>query len=270
MATEDYLHGFNATEQERLRVQSRILSAHVMRGVSYPDDARVLEIGCGVGAQSELLLERFPGVTLTSVDREEAQLEQARARFRAHPNRDRVEFVRGDALALPFADATFDGAFICWVLEHLKEPAQALAEVLRCLKPGAVLHANEVFNQMHYVHPRDAALLRYYDEFNRLQLELGGDPFVGVRLGSFLTQVGFTQIATELNPELWDRRDPVGRKKMTDYWKDLLMSAADGLLARGRVDQATVDAIGPALDRAGSEDDGVLFFSWVKARAVRR
>ena len=270
-AKVNYLHGFDETEQQRLRSQARILGSRVMNGVSYPDTpgTQILEVGCGVGAQTELLLERFENLAITSLDRAETQLACARSFFSVHPNRGRTDFILADALALPFPDQTFDGAFVCWVLEHLPDPVRALQEIHRCLKPGARIHLNEVFNQPHFIYPGNGAVAEYYEAFNRLQQELGGDPHVGIRLGNLLSQAGFKSIETEVNPELWDSRDVPGRSKMVDYWLELLKSAAPTLLERGRITQSGFERAMAAVQEVGARPDGVLFYAWVKASALK-
>jgi SAM-dependent methyltransferase len=269
MQTEDYLHGYTAEEQKRLREQSRILGESVFRRVSFPPGSRVLEVGCGVGAQTELLLERFPEIRVCSVDREEAQLAQARINLAGHPGASRVEFRKGDAKALPFKDGEFDGSFICWMLEHVPGPEAVLAEVKRCLKPGATVFLNEVYNQLHSIHPTTPEYERYWAAFNTLQAEMGGDPMIGLRLGILLHQLGFASIETEVNGEHADCRDPARLREIAGYWKDLLLSAAPSLVQRGRVTQGDADGMARAVDEAARHPSGAVFFGWIKARARR-
>ena len=65
--------------------------------------------------------------------------------------------------------------------------------------------------------------------FNDYQLELGGDPFVGAKLGNLLQAVGYRDIATEVRPIHLDNRAPGERAEFLAYWTELLLSGAPGL-----------------------------------------
>jgi cyclopropane fatty-acyl-phospholipid synthase-like methyltransferase len=60
-----YLHGFSEKEQSRLRAQAAFAEQTVYGGLSLGEGKNILEVGCGVGAQSEILLRRFPKIHIT-------------------------------------------------------------------------------------------------------------------------------------------------------------------------------------------------------------
>ncbi len=72
-----YLHGFSPTEQERLRRQAEFAEHAVYRNVDLTDVQHLLEVGCGVGAQTSILLRRFPHLKLTGIDLNDKQLAAA-------------------------------------------------------------------------------------------------------------------------------------------------------------------------------------------------
>ena len=138
-----YLHGFNPDEQDRLYRQAEFMEQIVFRDVDFADCEHVLEVGCGVGAQTAIMLRRFPRLKITAIDASEAQLGRARAHLDTLPYaKDRYTLIKMDAQALDFEGATFDGAFLCWVLEHVPDPKQVLSEVRRVLQSGATVVAN--------------------------------------------------------------------------------------------------------------------------------
>ena len=65
-----------------------------------------------------------------------------------------------------------------------------------------------------------------------------------------------------------DNRDPARRKAVFALWEELLLSAADQLIAAGKVDAATVDGMRGEFARVQSNPDAVFFYSFVQARAV--
>ena len=100
----------------------------------------VLDLGCGFGRHAFEVYRR--GADVVAVDRSAAEVEQVQAWFAAMaaegeaPAEARARAVRGDLLALPFDDASFDVVIASEVLEHIPDDAQALAEVARVVRPG--------------------------------------------------------------------------------------------------------------------------------------
>jgi ubiquinone/menaquinone biosynthesis C-methylase UbiE len=103
------------------------------------DDARVLEVGCGVGELWRENAERIPaGWRVTLTDRSPGMVEAARA---AAPS---AEARVADVQELPFADASFDIAIANHVLYHVADRPRALRELARVLRPGGRLYAATV------------------------------------------------------------------------------------------------------------------------------
>jgi ArsR family transcriptional regulator len=94
----------------------------------------VLDVGGGDGAVTELYVSRSKSVTI--FDRSERMLEAARERLSGHPN---VTFSLGDMHALPFAEASFDEVLLLNVLTYSEQPALAITEAARVLRPGGRL-----------------------------------------------------------------------------------------------------------------------------------
>lgn len=102
--------------------------------VHLPARGCVLELGCGEGRFLRALGAVRPELELVGADVSRAALEGLRARA---PD---VETRIAEGRELPGADAEFDAVLVIDVLEHLADPAHALAEVRRVLRPGGVLH----------------------------------------------------------------------------------------------------------------------------------
>ncbi|WP_417207216.1 methyltransferase domain-containing protein [Antarctobacter sp.] len=98
--------------------------------------AQVLEIGCGNGASTEALLRATSPAHFTGVDPSDGLLARARARFHG---RDGLRFAVGNAVSTGQSDAAFDVVVAHTVYSHLPDPAAALAEAFRVLRPGGTL-----------------------------------------------------------------------------------------------------------------------------------
>jgi ubiquinone/menaquinone biosynthesis C-methylase UbiE len=264
-----YLHGFSRTEQARLVKQARIAETTIFRNIDYSGAKRLLEVGSGVGAQTEILLRRFPELHATCIDLNQAQLDAAHENLGAMPWLEgRYALQHADATDLPFEARSFDAAFLCWVLEHVPSPARVLAEVRRVLAPGAPVYITEVMNASFLLDPYSPNVWKYWMAFNDFQIEQGGDPFVGAKLGNLLLACGFHDVSTEIKTFHLDNREPARRKTMIAFWEELLLSAADQLIAAERVTEAVVDGMLREMLLVQNDPDAVFFYSFVQARAV--
>jgi ubiquinone/menaquinone biosynthesis C-methylase UbiE len=264
-----YLHGFSPTEQARLVKQARLAESTIFRNIDYSGVQRLLEVGSGVGAQTEILLRRFPDLHVTGVDLSQSQLDAAAGRLGAMPwLADRYALRQADATDLPFEPRSFDGAFLCWVLEHVPDPARVLAEVRRVLAPGAPVYVTEVMNSSFLLDPYSPNTWRYWMAFNDYQYESGGDPFVGAKLGNLLLAGGFDEVTTEVKTFHFDNREPARRKSMIAFWEELLLSAADQLIDAGKVTKETVDGLRREMHQVQKDPDAVFFYAFVQARAI--
>jgi len=96
---------------------------------------RWLDVGCGSGAFTELIVERCAPAEVQGVDPSEAQLAFARARPAAH----KMAFQQGDAMALPFPDDRFDAAAMALVIFFVPDPAKGVAEMARVVRPDGMV-----------------------------------------------------------------------------------------------------------------------------------
>lgn len=267
--THGYLHGFTKEEQERLYRQARVTEHLVHDRLPFRRAKNLLEVGCGVGAQTEILLRHFPDLAITGVDRAESNLSQAKRHTAALPwAAGRARFVLADAARLDFTADTFDSAFLCWILEHVEDPARVLSETRRVLRAGAPIVVSEVQNASFFLEPYSPQTLSYWMAFNDHQLEIGGDPFVGAKLGNLLQAVGYRDVQTEVKTIHLDNRHPAERAEFIAYWTELLLSGSDGLLKAGKVSTAVVQGMKQELALVGHNPDAVFFYSFVQARAL--
>ncbi|SRR5712691_6306303 len=112
----DYVHGYSAREGARLTDQATTLTELLHADTLYPPGSRVLEAGCGVGAQTVILAGNSPRAVFTSIDLSAESLAEARRRVR-EAGAANVLFQRADIFGLPFEPACFDHVFVCFVLE---------------------------------------------------------------------------------------------------------------------------------------------------------
>jgi ubiquinone/menaquinone biosynthesis C-methylase UbiE len=93
---------------------------------------RWVDVGCGNGAFTEMLVERCAPVAVRGIDPSAEQVAYARQRLAT----DSVRFDVGDAMALPYADTSFDAAVMALVIFFVPDPARSVAEMARVVRPG--------------------------------------------------------------------------------------------------------------------------------------
>ncbi len=266
--TASYVHGYDGRESERLRDQAGTLVELLHSDTAYPAGSLVLEAGCGVGAQTVTLAQGSPQAHFVCVDISPESLAEAETRARA-AGVDNVEFRQGDIYALRFEPCTFDHVFVCFVLEHLAHPLEALLGLKALLKPGGTITVIEGDHGSAFFHP-DSAAAR---DAVRCQIELqragGGDALIGRRLYPLLTKAGFD--AARVSPRMVyvdssrpELVDGFTRKTFTA----MIEGVRDAALAAGMTTPQAFDAGIRDLYRTAQED-GVFCYTFFKAVAER-
>ncbi len=268
MEKQKYLHGFDRVEQERLLFQADFLEPYVYAGIELQSCKNLLEVGCGVGAQTQILLRRFPKIKIDGVDRSDKQLQMAKELLEKEIKSKKVRLFQQDAekLALPDREK-YDAAFLCWFLEHVPRPLEVLKRVKKHLKPGAEIYCTEVFNQTLFMEPYTPAYLSYWFQFNDYQWTIKGHPFIGANLGNLLKAAGFVDIKLEVRPFHFDSRNPRQRAEFIDFFFDILLSAEKTLVAEGRVTKAQIALMKEEVAMVKKTKDSVFFYSFIRATA---
>jgi ubiquinone/menaquinone biosynthesis C-methylase UbiE len=264
-----YVHGYSDRETQRLYEQADILEDILHSDTAFPPGARVLEAGCGVGAQTRLLLKRSPQAVFTCIDISHDSLARAR-RLKDTPGFEQVTFEQADIRRLRFADAAFDHIFVCFVLEHLDNPVAALTELKRVLRPGGTLTLIEGDHGACVWHPETPAGRDAWHGLIAAQQAHGHDPLIGRRLAPLLTAAGFQVIACRPAWLYADRLNPDLRDGMVNHIiVPMVRSARDQILADNLVPPDTFEQGCADIARA-ADPDGTFFYTWFKALATRQ
>jgi SAM-dependent methyltransferase len=116
---------------------TRPAGEHFLQWLKPRPGLRWIDVGCGTGAFTELIVQRCAPSEIQGIDPSEAQLAFARTRA-AMPM---VTFRPGDAMAIPFPDKSFDVAVMALVIFFVPDPATGVAEMKRVVRPGGTLTA---------------------------------------------------------------------------------------------------------------------------------
>ncbi len=133
----------------RVLLQRWTEAPRVLEGFRLPRGAQCIEVGSGQGAGALLVSLRFDCSRIVGVDNDQQSVERARS-YVAHPPAwargapsSAIEFACADAARLPYADGSFDGAFLFAVLNSVDDWRQVVSEVFRVLRPGGYFSFKE-------------------------------------------------------------------------------------------------------------------------------
>lgn len=137
MPLQDNAFGASDPYERFMGRWSRRLASQFVKFVSVHDQDSILDVGCGIGALSLTIADANPSVRVAGVDPSSAFVRRAQA----HPHKNRVQFLVGDAQALDFPDATFDRTLSQFVLNFVPDHGKALREMIRVTRSGGVVAA---------------------------------------------------------------------------------------------------------------------------------
>jgi SAM-dependent methyltransferase len=266
--SETYVHGYHLRENERLQDQAGVLVDLLHADTAYPGGSRVLEAGCGVGAQTVTLAQRSPGARFTSVDISAESVAEAKRRV-DQAGLTNVEFQQADIFALPFDAESFDHVFVCFVLEHLARPVEALAILKRLLRPGGTITVIEGDHGSTYFYPDSPAARAAIQCQVTMQREAGGNALIGRQIYPLLVEAGFEAVRVSPRMVYVDASRPAlvdgfTRKTFTAMIEGIRESA----LAAGLIEPARFDAGVRDLHRT-TEADGVFCYTFFKGVGVK-
>jgi SAM-dependent methyltransferase len=267
--SETHVHGYHPRENERLQDQAGTLVDLLHSDTAYPGSSTVLEVGCGVGAQTVTLAQRSPGARFMSVDISADSLAEAKRRVDL-AGLTNVEFRQADIFALPFTAESFDHVFVCFVLEHLSRPVEALKIVKRLLKLGGTITVIEGDHGSTYFHPDSAAAQAAIECLVKVQREAGGNALIGRQLYPLMVEAGFD--AVRVSPRMVyvdssrpDLVDGFTRKTFTA----MIEGIREPAMAAGLIEPESFDAGIRDLHRT-TEPDGVFCYTFFKGVGEKR
>lgn len=260
----DYVHGYTERETCRLDDQAATLSDLLHHDTGYPDGSSVLEAGCGTGAQTVILTRQSPGARITSIDVSKESIRTARKRTRDQ-GIGNVTFHIADIYDMPFDDETFDHIFICFVLEHLHAPLDALASLKRIVRPTGTITVIEGDHGSFYCYPRSREAMATVHCLIEIQERLGGNSLIGRQLYPLLKQAGFENITVSPRMVYVDASKP---RLVDGFSKKTFIAMVEGVekqaLELNLIEKETWDKGIRDLYRA-TDADGTFCYTFFKA-----
>jgi ubiquinone/menaquinone biosynthesis C-methylase UbiE len=192
----EYVHGYSEREALRLEEQADTLEELLHSDTIYPPGEKILEAGCGIGAQTVILAKNNPWAEIISIDVSPDSLEKARENVK-RKGIENVRFLQADIFSLPFKEESFDHVFVCFVLEHLQNPSEALKSLKKILKPGGTITVIEGDHGSCYFYPEGKKALAAWNCLIRVQAHMKGNSLIGRQLYPLLQGSGLNEVKVE-------------------------------------------------------------------------
>lgn len=269
MESNKYVHGYSNREALRLKDQAATLDEIIHSDSLFPKGSLVLEAGCGVGAQTKIIAKKNPETHFISVDISEESVREAERMIKSI-GINNVEFKQADIYTLPFEDDTFDSVIVCFVLEHLRNPIQALNELKRVTKKGGTMVAIEGDHGSTFFYPdsKDA-----YTAINcqiELQKQSGGNSNIGRELYPLLNSIGLSEVSVSPRMVYVDASRP---QLVEGFIKNTFTAMIEGIgekaIQQGIIDRMTFDNGIKDLYRT-AESDGVFSYTFFKGFGTKK
>lgn len=261
-----YVHGYDPRENIRLQDQATTLVQLLHSDTKYPAGSKILEAGCGVGAQTITLARNSPDAYFTSIDISESSLLEAKKRIQA-AGYTNVKFQQGDIFSLSFEEESFDHIFVCFVLEHLTQPIAALESLKSLLKVSGTITIIEGDHGSAYFYPDSKTAQKAIQCQVELQKRAGGNANIGRELYPLLKTSGFGSIQVSPRMVYVDSSKP---QLVEGFTKNTFTAMIEGVrdlsIEEGLIDQSDFDDGIKGLYRT-TEQDGVFCYTFFKAIA---
>jgi SAM-dependent methyltransferase len=268
MLSDAYVHGYYPRENERLYDQAATLVELLHGDTAYPNGSTVLEAGCGVGAQTVTLARQSPDARFTSIDVSRESIAEAKLHVE-EAGLTNVEFREADIFALPWGPESFDHVFVCFVLEHLSRPVEALALLHTLLRPSGTITVIEGDHGSTYFHPESPAARAAIQCQVTLQEQAGGNSLIGRQLYPLMTAAGFEEVRVSPRMVYVDSSRP---DLVDGFTRRTFTAMIEGIrepaLSAGLIDPAGFDMGVRDLHRT-AEADGVFCYTFFKGVAAK-
>ena len=196
-AGSTYIHGINDNEQIRLSMLNDLLNRKCLEKISVKPGSAILDVGSGLGLMTkQFSILTGPTGRCLGIERSPEQLAKSK-QFET----EQLHFRQGDALNLPLQSeevGTFDLVYARFILEHLPDPAKAIREMKRALRPGGKIILADDDHQAMILYPEPEGFQRLWTAYIDAFIEVGNDPFIGRKLPRLLHDAGFADVQNDM------------------------------------------------------------------------
>jgi cyclopropane fatty-acyl-phospholipid synthase-like methyltransferase len=269
-----YIHGYTEWEQIRLLDQNDVLAKYIYHNLDFSPFQHAFEIGSGVGAQMLYLLKKYPNLKITGIDIDSVQIDKASGFLHKNgiaPERYRLLHLDSadDSWLTILKDDNVDVVYTVWVLEHLNNPSQLIQRIFQNCHVGTKFFATETYHRSFNIIPDHPFIISFWNRMINNQISLGGNPNVGLLLGSFFHDAGFKVLRHNPFHMLFDNNNISARNEIIDYWINLMLAAKDSLMLTNEWDDGEWRLINDHMESLKSSNKAIFYYSFMQMEAVK-
>lgn len=186
-------------EVNRLETQAKLgwnKEFRTLKWLGLKDGMRILDVGAGTGAYTELLLENLPNSKITALEVDKKLLNIAENKLSKYP-RNRITFKYGSIIKSDLNENTYDFIICRFVFQHLENTLEATKEIYRLLKPGGIVAIIDSDRGMHGVSDPDMIFKSGRGFISQIEKRAGWNREIGRKLIKILKYSGFENLDFE-------------------------------------------------------------------------
>jgi ubiquinone/menaquinone biosynthesis C-methylase UbiE len=257
-----YIHGTTEDEQNRLAELNYLTNASFLQFVKVKKTDEVLELGSGLGILAEEVSQKLTTGHMTGIEISTEQI------AKCPPENEKLIFVCGDVLDLPFKENTFDTIYARYILEHVPDPLRVLNEANRVLKPGGNLFIQENAILLLQLYPECACFDKVWHAFAKYQSHIGGDAMIGLKLYDLLKKSGFRKPELSIAPEIHYKESGT-HKPWIDNLIGNIRGAKEPLISGNYISEKQYAGALNELEKFKVNENASSYFYWNRARGKK-
>ena len=268
---ERYIHGYSEKEQDRLIYQNDVLSPYIYERIDFGNCKRLLEVGCGVGAQMLKVLQTYPNIHVTGVDISESQLNKAKDLLESQDiSPDRYHLVLSDITKIqPMELGAFDALNMVWVLEHVPNPQELLKAACDQLAMQGRIVVTEVFHNSFHTYPNLESTQKIWKRMIELQNDLGGDANIGLRLHNLFANSRLSSFEIKPYLKYFDGNQPEKKERQFLYWSGLIESAIPLLEQQKDFDLSLWQQAKEEMAKSATDPESIFYYSFIQGFGIK-
>lgn len=260
---------YSESEAQRLKDQAKSIEEYLHYDTIWEKESKILEVGCGVGAQTEIIAQKNTDCKIDSIDISKESIIKARRRIK-ELGISNVKFQISDVNELNLKEEErYDHVFVCFVLEHISNPKKMLKHINTLIKPGGSITIIEGDHGSTFFYPENNYARKVINSQVELQRKKGGNANIGREIYPLLQEAGYKMI--EVSP----RQIYVDNSKkelingfIENTFTAMMKGIVEDVIYEGLLSKSDFELGIKGLLRT-TKEDGVFSYTFFKGKGIK-
>ncbi len=265
-----YIHGYSESEAQRLKDQAKSIEEFLHYDSLWEIGSTILEVGCGVGAQTEIIAQKNKGCRFNSIDISKESIKKAQSRIK-ELGISNVKFQTCDVYDLnPKEAERYDHVFVCFILEHVSEPEKMLQHIYNLIKPGGSISIIEGDHGSTLFFPENNYTRKVINAQIELQRKKGGNANIGRQIYPLLQSSGYSMI--EVSPRqiyVDNNKKALIKGFIENTFTAMMKGIAEDVIHEGLISKSDFELGIKGLMRTTNKD-GIFSYTFFKGHGIKK